>query len=423
MKIKKILFIMALFLIPTFKANAASFNVSASSKSVTVGSSVTVNITGSDVTGKVSISSSNPSVLSGGAGDLWIEPSGSVTFKANKVGSSTITISSSSLSDGEGNDVNLGSKSITINVIEKAEQKKYSSNNSLKSLSVEGYELDPVFDAGTTEYSVTVKEGTEIVNILAVAEDSEASINGKGEINVSEGLNVVKVVVTAENGQEKVYVLNITVDDHPITVQIGNKDYNLVKQVAALPAVSSYYQPTTIQYTYKEDGEEKVIELPAYFSDVTGYTLVGLKDDNGTIKLYIYDKDNNSFEKYSELTFNNEIVLFIVDAKDIPKEYKKTTIKIGENEITAYQKDKNSDFYLIYGMNVDSGNTGWYHYDSVDNTIQRYDVEEINNLTYINNRYYKTIIVLGAISIVLTFFTMISAVKNRIHLHEKKAIE
>ena len=127
--------------------------------------------------------------------------------------------------------------------------------------------------------------------------------------------------------------------------------------------------------------------------------------------------------KYSELTFNNEIVLFIVDAKDIPKGYKKTTIKIGENEITAYQKDKNSDFYLIYGMNVDSGNTGWYHYDSVDNTIQRYDVEEINNLTYVNNRYYKTIIVLGAISIVLTFFTMISAVKNRIHLHEKKAIE
>ena len=62
---------------------------------------------------------------------MWIEPSGSVTFKANKVGSSTITVSSSSLSDGEGNDVNLGSKSITINVIEKAEQKKYSSNNSL----------------------------------------------------------------------------------------------------------------------------------------------------------------------------------------------------------------------------------------------------------------------------------------------------
>lgn len=158
MSIKKILFFMVLFLIPIVKINAASFNVSASSRNVTVGSNVTVYVQGNDATGKVNITSSDPSVLSSGTNTLWIEPSGSVTFNAKKEGSATINVSSASLSDGAGNDINLGSKSITINVTAKTAQKELSSNNSLKSLSVEGYELSPAFEPGTTEYNVNVKK-------------------------------------------------------------------------------------------------------------------------------------------------------------------------------------------------------------------------------------------------------------------------
>lgn len=84
MSIKKILFFMVLFLIPIVKINAASFNVSASSRNVTVGSNVTVYVQGNDATGKVNITSSDPSVLSSGTNTLWIEPSGSVTFNAKK---------------------------------------------------------------------------------------------------------------------------------------------------------------------------------------------------------------------------------------------------------------------------------------------------------------------------------------------------
>ena len=323
MKLKKLIFLLAIFLVPLFKAQATSFTLSASSKSVTVGSNVTIYINGNDVTGKVGISSSNPSVLSGGDSSLWIEPSGSVTFRANKVGSSTITVSTSSLSDGDGNDVNLGSKSITINVVDKVPQKSYSSNNSLKSLSVEGYELEPVFDSGTTEYNVSVKEGTESVNIKAIPEDNEASVNGVGDITVSEGLNVVNVVVTAENGYQKTYILNITVLDEPITVQINNKDFNLIKQENALPEVSSYYERKNIEYIYKVEGEEKKVEIPAYYSDITSYTLVGLKSDSGKINLYIYDEEKKTFEIYNELNFNNDIVLYLEDAKNIPNGYKK----------------------------------------------------------------------------------------------------
>ena len=119
MKFKFWLFFIAMCLIGSVSIKAASFNLGASTRNVIVGSNVTIYVNGSDVTGRVNISSSNASVLSSNNNSLWIEPSGSITFKAKKVGSSTITVTGTSLSDGNGNDVSLPSKTITINVIEK----------------------------------------------------------------------------------------------------------------------------------------------------------------------------------------------------------------------------------------------------------------------------------------------------------------
>ena len=411
MSIKKILFFMVLFLIPIVKINAASFNVSASSRNVTVGSNVTVYVQGNDVTGKVNITSSDPSILSSGTNTLWIEPSGSVTFNAKKEGSATINVSSASLSDGAGNDINLGSKSITINVTAKTAQKELSSNNSLKSLSVEGYELSPAFEPGTTEYNVNVKKGTTSVSLKATSEDSNSSINGTGNIQVSEGLNPVKIVVTAENGYTKEYLLNIMVEEDPIVFKIKDKEFNLVKQVEALPQVSSFYTQGTMEYKYKEDGEEKSIELPTYTSDITGYTLVAAKDDKGKINLYIYDK--GKFTLYQELSFNNNIVLYQKSAKNIPNGYKKVNITINNQEVIAYQNDNKSDYYLIYGMNVDSGNTGWYKYDKIDNSIQRYDNTLIDKLNKENKKYLTTLYVFSGISLFLLLSIIILLIKIR----------
>ena len=402
---KKIIFLIALFLIPIFKINAASFNLGASSRTVTVGSNVTIYVNGNDVTGRVNISNSNASVLSSSNNSLWIEPSGSVTFSAKKVGSATITVTGSSLSDGGGKDVDLGSKSITINVVEKQTPKSVSSNNSLKSLSIEGYELEPTFEAGTTEYSVTVKQGTESIELKATPEDDNASINGTGNISVFEGLNVLSVVVTAENGYQKEYKLNVTVEEEPVTVRINDIDYNIVKQASALPQVSSFYSASTMEYKYNVDGEEKIVEIPTYISEITGYTLVGIKDKKGKINLYIYD--NDKFTLYNELSFNNNIVIYQKNPNDIPDGYKKVKVKINEAEVTAYQKDKNSDYYLIYGMNVDTNDTGWYKYDKVDSSVQRYDSEEIDILTKNNHKYLMATYVMSGISALLLLSIMI----------------
>lgn len=414
MKIKKILMLLMLLLIPMIKVDAASFNLSSSSKTVVVGSNVTIYVNGSDVTGRVNVASSDTTVLSSGSNSVWIEPKGSITFKANKVGTATITVSAASLSDSEGNDVNLGSQSITIKVVEKSSYntnktptKTASSNNSLSSLSVEGATLSPEFDSGTTEYSLTMPKGTENINILATPADNKANVNGTGLVPVTEGLNIKNIVVTAENGYQKTYILNVTVEEDPIIVKVNNVDYNMVKKENALPQTSSYYSPTTVNYKY-EDAE---YEIPAYYSEITGYTLVGLKDSSGKIELYIYDKESKKFTLYNELNFNNNIILYCLDSNDIPEGYKKIRLDFNDEEIVAYQKNKASEFYLLYGMNVDTGEIGWYHYDKKDMSIQRYDNEEINELLNLNSKYMMVIMVLGGSCLLLMIAILILMVK------------
>lgn len=84
MKIKFWLLFIVLCLISITSVKAASFSLGASTRNVIVGSNVTIYVNGSDVTGRVNITSSNASVLSSNTNTLWIEPSGSVTFNAKK---------------------------------------------------------------------------------------------------------------------------------------------------------------------------------------------------------------------------------------------------------------------------------------------------------------------------------------------------
>ena len=401
MKFRNLILTFILCLIPIVTVDAASLSVTAKS-TVTVGSSVSVRISGG--TGKVGVSSSNTSVLSSGTSSLWIEPSGTVTFKANKVGKATITVRALDLADSNGNEM-TGSKAITINVVEK---KVYSSVNNLKSLNVNDYELSPKFDSSTTSYNVTVPKGTEKINIKAEVEDNKSSLSGTGEKSVAEGMNKFDIVVTAENGATKTYTLNVEVEEDPIIVNMNQQDYSIVKKEEVLPQVSSYYSLTKINYNYVVDGEKQEYELPAYYSEITKYSLMGLKDEKGNVELYIYDKKTNKFTLYKEYNFGN-IVLYKIDTpkEAILDDMIKTKVKLNEEEIEAYQFNEGSDYHLLYGINVNTGNEGWFMYDSKENTLQRYDIDDISKLIEKNNKFIMVVLFLSVICFLMLTFLLI----------------
>ncbi len=83
-----------------------------------------------------------------------------------------------------------------------------SPNNWLSSLTVEGYDF--TFNGNKTSgYSITVPESISYVNISAKPINSKATIAGIGKVDINEGHNNIKIIVTAENGNKKTYYIDI----------------------------------------------------------------------------------------------------------------------------------------------------------------------------------------------------------------------
>lgn len=82
-------------------------------------------------------------------------------------------------------------------------------NYMLSSLSVGGYNLTPTFDYSVTDYDLIVPNNVTSVNITAKAVSSKATISGTGAKSLAVGSNTVKIVVKAQNGNSRVYSIDI----------------------------------------------------------------------------------------------------------------------------------------------------------------------------------------------------------------------
>ena len=147
-------------------------------------------------------------------------------FRAKASGTSTISVTGAEVRNAN-NALCVSAGTATIRVMTQAQlYATYSSNNNLSSLKIDGYELEPAFDANTTEYKVTLKPETERINVTATKADSTATINGTGDINVSEGSNTIKIDVVAQNGNIKTYTVNAIVAEYdPINVLAEGEKY------------------------------------------------------------------------------------------------------------------------------------------------------------------------------------------------------
>ena len=376
-KIKYLVISLLVFLGSILSVNAAAPNASISVSSGTIenGSSVkaTVKLTNTaawnvkiSCTGATSGNSTKQADASSDGRD------GTRTFTLSCKSTSTGIINFSASgdmtsADGTNKSISL-SKSVNV-----TKPREKSTNNFLASLGVEGYEISPSFDKETNEYSVEVPATVTEIKINASKADKYASLSGTGTFEVFEGSNSFDVVVTSETGVVNTYKLVVNViDQNPINVTVDGKGYTVVKKRDNLVAPNSYEEKTiTI------DG----IEVPAYYSNATKYTLVGLKDEDGVISYFIYNK--GKYEKYFEIS-NKNIVIYPLKAKEIPSGYELTTIEINDEKVVAYGNGS-KDFVLIYGINIANGNKGFYQYDKEEQTIQRYEViEQKDSMLYLS---------------------------------------
>lgn len=417
------IFIFSFFVFMT-KVSAASLNVkiSASADKVVVGDTITYTVTlsSSEKLGSIVYNLTYDSSLlewkSGETKSVYVTPDGNKTsatftfkFKAKSSGTATIKFNIDDAIDFNDNQFSYNSttsKSTTI-ITQQQLTSSYSKNNYLSKLGVEGYDLEPAFNKDTVNYSLTLENDVRSINVTGAKDDSKASVNGLGTHELEEGNNKIEIVVTAQNGSSRTYTLNVTVKElEPILVEADGLSLSVVRKKEQLTAPNTNFVEKLITIGDVED-------VPALFNEATDTTLVGLKDEEGNVSLYSYKDDK--YLLYKEFSFSSIIVTSISD-EDIPSGYEQATLKINDQDLTAYHEKDNDEFYIFSATNVITGEKNLYQYNAKENTIQIYNKDILTKVDMLNtkNRNYMYVIIgLGTLLIITYVAILISTLRKK----------
>lgn len=112
---------------------------------------------------------------------------------------------------------------------------KKSNNNYLSSISIDSENIE--FSKDKFEYEVVVLNATDKITITGDSEDNKAVVSGFGEYKLDVGNNTIKLIVKAEDGSEREYIIKVNreaeevveeeiIEDIPEDVEIVEKENN-----------------------------------------------------------------------------------------------------------------------------------------------------------------------------------------------------
>jgi hypothetical protein len=162
---------------------------------------------------------------------------------------SSITVNGQMVTNGKSGPISLqtGENTILITVSDSSDQsntytliiaRKKNGNNSLNNIHLSNGELSPAFDPKVTEYLVDVGNQVESITLNPEVADITESIKVNGtvweqkgiEIQLPVGKSEIPILVTAENGEQKTYLLHVT---------------RAAKQTNSLPVTGTINKPGT----------------------------------------------------------------------------------------------------------------------------------------------------------------------------------
>ena len=278
------------------KSNATSISITPSNPKV--GDTITVTVSISNVN-TASITANVSGAVSGTikvvGGDLSGAPSSyskSESFYCSKEGNVTVSVLESSSAVLNGNYVDVGA-SKTVNVTTNSSSSNNNSNNNNSNNSTNNANSNAVnntttksnnanlknlgitpndfkgFKATTTLYNVKVPNNVDSVKVYATAQDSKAKVSGTGNQKLKIGENVLKVTVTAEDGTQKNYTINVTREEVSSQNEIENNEIE----------DNSQEEQDEPQEVSQVEGDLVKLEIegfelnPEYSKDIYEYTL------------------------------------------------------------------------------------------------------------------------------------------------------
>ena len=238
----------------------------------------------------------------------------------------------------------------------------------LESLRISPGTLNRKFSPEIFEYSMTVDNSVTEVVLAPKAKSDIALVTVTGDTELKVGTTKVKIVVEAEAGNKEEYIIKVKRRSEEEQKEKEKKD-DIARRKKR-------------KVIYKEDK-------------------------------YVYIENDSKYEVL-------EIV--DIDAMKLPIGYEKIKLDLYGVEISAcvLEENKEDDIILIYAKNTENGYEGYYSYDKVEKTIQRYFGETLaiagdkSNEAFEKQEYEDNIKKLGLMvagTIVLLIISLIIIIK------------
>lgn len=271
MKNKTLLLTFIMILLSPIKVFAVEgFKLSNSTIDIYVGETKTILVSSDVAVGKLNVSSSNNGVASVNINSIFIQTVGSsqsINITGNSVGVAIVSVVATSEFATMDEEILTGqTKTLTINVKEKEQAPVQQpqtqtqpqqpqtptvttptapKNTDATLKNIELSEGNIEFSNDKDTYDLTVDYSVSSIEINGVLNDNKASVKIEGDTNLKEGDNVIKLVVTAEDGKAtKTYTLNIkrenkvlsknskikklTINNYDINFNNNKKSYDLI---------------------------------------------------------------------------------------------------------------------------------------------------------------------------------------------------
>ena len=129
------------------------------------------------------------------------------------------------------------------------------------------------------------------------------------------------------------------------------------------------------------------------------------------INLFIYNKDNNTYDTYNEIGVN-KITIYPIETDESLDGYTKKEVTINDLKINAFVYNDDSRFVVIYGINVETGDKGFYLFDKESQALVKYNDEYIIDLQSKLNLYSYIIIGFIGFSFILLLVLLIIIIKK-----------
>jgi len=135
----------------------------------------------------------------------------------------------------------------------------------------------------------------------------------------------------------------------------------------------------------------KEFGIPAFYSEISKFTLIGAKDSKGETHFLIYDAENNTYKLYNENKASEQL-LYIEKMDDSKDGFSKQNKTINGASYEVLVSDKDPTIILVKAMNIKTGDIHLYQYDEVVGSYIIYNDSLVTNLEQEIQKYKDVIL-------------------------------